>query len=320
MTNKPILSICIPIYNRLDFLEKQLSRFSEDSDLFDEQIQLIVSDNCSTQDIESCCARYREKGLRVQYHRNEMNLGPDGNFEWCFFHSLGKYVWLLGSDDIPLKGLLRAVVAILEKGDYGLVNLSMKKKPMELVVFHSSDQMLIAVNYWVTYISTNIIRTDSLKELDLSEYRESLMIQVPAYINAICSYRDNAVFYTPKVFESESDKSYSVGYNYFQVFVTNFFSILDNYVKKGKMSENTFNQIAKIEYRELLLSHIVNQLILRRGGTHSVDGAISRLWKFYGRKPYAYYYLACGLLKTFARFVSWPVRKIYRLFRLRSNR
>ena len=42
MSDTPILSICIPIYNRLSYLEKMLSRFFEDKDLFDEEISHLA--------------------------------------------------------------------------------------------------------------------------------------------------------------------------------------------------------------------------------------------------------------------------------------
>ncbi|MBR4625234.1 MAG: glycosyltransferase family 2 protein [Alphaproteobacteria bacterium] len=106
----PLLSLCIPIYNRLPYLERQLKRMIEDKDLFKEKIQLIISDNCSSDDLLSCCEKYKSQGLNLHYHRNETNIGPDGNFDWCFHNAGGKYVWLLGSDDIPEKGILSQIV------------------------------------------------------------------------------------------------------------------------------------------------------------------------------------------------------------------
>ena len=55
MDNRPTLSICIPIYNRRSYLERMLSRFLEDKQLFEEKIQLFISDNCSTEDIKGVC-------------------------------------------------------------------------------------------------------------------------------------------------------------------------------------------------------------------------------------------------------------------------
>ena len=142
---QPLLSLCIPIYNRLVFLERQLARMLEDKDLFENQIQLIISDNCSTDNLQACCEKYQQQGLKLLYHRNESNIGPDGNFDWCFHHADGRYVWLLGSDDIPVKGLLEKVIGLLY-ADYGLIHLSMRKLSQEISLYHSSENMAVAVN------------------------------------------------------------------------------------------------------------------------------------------------------------------------------
>lgn len=64
--NSPILFLCIPIYNRLEYLEKMLERFLEDKDLFQKYIYLYISDNCSSQNLASCCDKYKLKGLNFR--------------------------------------------------------------------------------------------------------------------------------------------------------------------------------------------------------------------------------------------------------------
>lgn len=58
---KPLLSICIPIYNRLSYLERMLDRFLEEKELFESRIELYISDNCSEDDLQSCCSLYSKK-------------------------------------------------------------------------------------------------------------------------------------------------------------------------------------------------------------------------------------------------------------------
>lgn len=298
---RPLLSLCIPIYNRIAFLERQFERMLEDKELFAEQIQLIISDNCSADNLLSCCDNYQALGLHLKYHRQVTNIGPDGNFDWCFHHADGKYVWLLGSDDIPVKGFLQKLVNYLSAGDYGLVHLSMRKLNQEMTIYHNSDDMAIAVNYWITFMSANIIRTESLNNIDLSEYKDSFMIQVPAYLNACCSFKENAIIYQDRFFESETDSANNGGYNLFQVFVTNLFGIYKSFIDKGLLSKSAFDKILKIEYREFLLGYIIEQLVYKNNGNFSTEGGWCRLWKYYRIKPYAYYFLAYRLLNVVLR-------------------
>lgn len=302
---QPLLSLCIPIYNRLSYLERQLTRMLEDKDLFEKQIQLIISDNCSTDDLRSCCEKYQKRGLKMHYHRNETNIGPDGNFDWCFHHADGKYVWLLGSDDIPVKGLLQKIIGLLNE-DYGLLHLSMRKLSQELYLYRSSEEMAVAVNYWITFMSANIIRTDSLKTVDLSEYKRSFMIQVPAYLNACCSYQNNAVIYLPQYFEKENDGANNGGYNLFEVFITNLYGIFESFVQKGLLSKDALEKIKRVEYKEFLVTWIVSILILKTNKNFKRGADWKILNKHYGRKPYAYYYLFAYLAKSvFRKIYSW---------------
>lgn len=309
---KPVLTLCIPIYNRLAYLERQLERFSEDKELFDRKIQLMISDNCSTDDLESCCKKFQEQGLKLTYHRQETNIGPDKNFEWGFYHAEGKYVWLLGSDDVPVSGFLKRLVGYLDDSDYGLVHLSMRKMDKEITIYHTSDDMAIAVNYWITFMSSNIIRTESLKNVDLTDYRKSFMIQVPAYLNACYSYQKNAIIYLSQFFEKDTDAANNGGYNIFEVFVTNLYGIYEEFVGNGLLSKQAFGKMIKIEYKEFLVGYIIKVLILGEKGNFKTENSWSALKKYYANKPYAYYYL---LKKIVRRCLVGIVKPIIHHFR-----
>ncbi len=299
LSNKPVLSLCIPIYNRLAFLERQLGSLIEDKDLFDEKIQLIISDNCSSDDLKSCCESYEGRGLVLNYHRNEINLGADGNFEWCFNNAEGEYIWLLGSDDILKRGVLRKLIKILESDNFGLVHLSMKQRDKELTIFDDSEEMVIAVNYWITFMSANIIRTASLKDVNLSGYRKTNLIQVPAYLNSCFSSSKNAIFYLSRYFEDDDDSLSNGGYNLFQVFVENLFNIYKSFVSDNKLTQKSFEIIKRDEFEEFLWMFVIDVLVLGKNKNFETDGAWRILWKHYGGKVYVYTYVIGKFCKRF---------------------
>ena len=306
----PLLSLCIPIFNRLPYLERQLKRFLEDKELFNNQIELIISDNCSSDDLLSCCKTFSRMGLNLTYHRNETNIGPEGNFDWCFQHSSGKYVWLLGSDDIPKPGILHKILDVLKQEDYGLVHLSMNKQPKELVIYNTLDEILVAVSYWITYISANIISTQFVKQFDLSKYIGSYLMQVPAYINACRLCPNNAILYLPSFFEEDNDTKNNGGLNLFEVFVTNLFGMYECYVERGELSVEAFDKIKKVEFIEFLSCRVVWVLIFKTSKNYHTEGSWKILWKYYGTKMYAY----CNLFHMILREIRIKVSK-----RLRSS-
>src|SRR5574344_1220664 len=73
------LSLCLPTYNRAQCLKEQLNRLLTIAPNDLKRIEIIVSDNCSTDDTQLVVDDYRDK-LQFTYIRNDQNLGADRNF------------------------------------------------------------------------------------------------------------------------------------------------------------------------------------------------------------------------------------------------
>ena len=122
MADKPLLSIAIPTYNRAPFLQELLgSLLPQISPGM--PLELIISDNCSTDDTELIVQALIAKGHRIRYIRNSANLGPDGNILQCFELALGSYAWVLGDDDVILEGAISKLLYLL-RTEYSIVFLS----------------------------------------------------------------------------------------------------------------------------------------------------------------------------------------------------
>lgn len=309
MDNRPTLSICIPIYNRRSYLERMLSRFLVDKQLFEEKIQLFISDNCSTEDIKGVCDGFLSDGLELSYSCNAENLGMDGNFANCFNHAKGKYCWVLGSDDIPAHGLLENLLQVLEAGEYGLVHLSMKHRNKCLQVFDNHNEMLQEVGPWITFLSGNIIKTDTLKNIDLNQYNGTFITQVPAYLNACFESTSSVILYQNKFFLGDNDSKNNGGYNLFEVFVENLFGMYQQFIDKGMLSQKAFELIKEREYKTWLVGFVVDLLILKRSRRKNfkLDNAWGILRKHYGGRKYFYYSTIFHLCKMLAMSFARPV-------------
>lgn len=65
----PLLSICIPTWNRAKFLEQSLGRFTEQiKDINPEELELYVSDNCSDDNTSDVAKHYIDAGLPIAYN------------------------------------------------------------------------------------------------------------------------------------------------------------------------------------------------------------------------------------------------------------
>ena len=55
---QPLLSICIPTYNRAELLRQCLESIISESNVFTDKVEVIVSNNCSTDKTEEIINRY----------------------------------------------------------------------------------------------------------------------------------------------------------------------------------------------------------------------------------------------------------------------
>jgi len=110
--NSVLLSICIPTYNRAKFLkeaiESVLAQVERNNFL---EIELFISDNASTDDTEGLVAQYiKQHPALVKYRRNDRNLGSDANILLLIEHAAGRYIWILGDDDLIVNGAIGKVI------------------------------------------------------------------------------------------------------------------------------------------------------------------------------------------------------------------
>lgn len=107
--SKPLVSVCIPVFNRKDMLRACLHSVVRQS-LMD--IEIIVTDNCSEEDLAEVVREIDDP--RIRYHRNSKNIGGGRNFIRAASLAKGKYIKFLCSDDLLLPNCLDEAVKELE--------------------------------------------------------------------------------------------------------------------------------------------------------------------------------------------------------------
>ncbi len=124
--NKPFLSICIPTFNRSTFLAELLdsivSQFTETD--IQEHVEIIISDNASEDDTTTVVEEYQKKYKNILYYRHDQNIGAPHNVSSLLKRGIGKYLWLIGDDDIITSDALKHILSELRTADYGAVLLN----------------------------------------------------------------------------------------------------------------------------------------------------------------------------------------------------
>lgn len=109
-----LLSICIPTYNGLPYIEKLLDSLTESLCL---GFEIVISDDCSVDGTWEHLQEYNQRENRVRIFRNDLNLGMDRNFARSVELAIGDFIWLCGQDDLISPEGVAAVIGMINDND-----------------------------------------------------------------------------------------------------------------------------------------------------------------------------------------------------------
>jgi glycosyltransferase involved in cell wall biosynthesis len=112
-----LLTIAIPTYNRSEMLLKQLNWLVDELTDFADQCNIVVHDNCSTDNTPQVVQQWElnlKRPISFIYYRNKKNTGGMANIVSCLEYATGKFVWTLGDDDPIAKGAVADILSIIK--------------------------------------------------------------------------------------------------------------------------------------------------------------------------------------------------------------
>src|ERR1044072_586177 len=106
---QPLVSICIAVYNGAEFIDETLQCCFNQTY---KNIEIIISDNCSTDDTLGRVRAYNDP--RISIYSNESNLGMLANYRKVLTYAKGKYMTFLCADDGMDHDTVEKAVNIME--------------------------------------------------------------------------------------------------------------------------------------------------------------------------------------------------------------
>lgn len=179
-----LLTVGIPTFNGAAHIDETLSSIIRQiSADIEDKIEILVSDNASTDGTGVLIEKYRESHPNlVRSRTNATNIGFDRNVDALFKSANGQYVWLIGDDDALYEGALIYVIDLLEKHkDLAAVQVNFDKfdKTLKNVVetisipddvyCQDGDAFLPHAKGRWGAIASLIIRTNDWNRLDLTD-------------------------------------------------------------------------------------------------------------------------------------------------------
>jgi len=166
------LSVAIPTYNGAKYIREALDSIISQLGDIDEEIEIVISDNASTDRTPEIIKEYQNKYSFIRCFRNDKNLGADRNFDLVIRQSKGEYVWLFGDDDKLEGGAYKKVLEVLRKypkagfifvnyssynGDFSICIKERNLELMKDVYCNSADEFYSMTKIASIVISSNIV-------------------------------------------------------------------------------------------------------------------------------------------------------------------
>jgi len=108
----PLVSIGLPVYNGENYLRQTLDSLLGQTYT---QLELVISDNASSDNTAAICREYAAADTRIRYFRHEQNGGGNWNFNFVARQATGKYFKWASHDDLCHPTLIERLVQVLER-------------------------------------------------------------------------------------------------------------------------------------------------------------------------------------------------------------
>lgn len=115
---EPKVSIGIPVFNGAKTLTKTIeAAINQDYT----NLEIIISDNCSTDETQAIAEAFQSKDSRIKYIRQEKNCGMNANFSKVFEYATGDFfMWAAHDDQHDLTFISKCLPLLLSNPESGL--------------------------------------------------------------------------------------------------------------------------------------------------------------------------------------------------------
>lgn len=296
MNTTYLLSICIPTYNRADILKDTLSRIVSYKSFVDD-VELVISDNCSTDHTQEVCEAFASQYENVRYYRNEVNI-HDRNFISVLDKANGLYLKLINDSCYPTEEGIAFMKTVIREHSSSQTPLFFtngwaRPKEEELIKCSHLDDYIHHVSVMVTFNNLFGVWKQTWDSIEHKERFASLKLQQVDWTFGIVS-KGGALIYNRHILEITTvlRKVDRRGYNYFEVLLDNYYGIMQGYADQDLISQETIDN-DKRHFLKHFRPELFQALVCHtaRYWNYETSGTLSRLFRHYKYKPYFYLFL-----------------------------
>ena len=284
------LSICIPTYNRASLLKECIESILQSIGNCEIKMEIIISDNDSKDDTEKIVKEFKNKYLYIKYYKNSMNIGANRNIYLVAKKAIGKYIWIIGDDDIITEDAIKIVYLKIKKNyDLVITNYSIwsrdflqlkKKMGLDLIedmeFENKHEDVLKNFGIHLGYISSIIIKKNiffELPEKDYEKYLEYGLPQILAVYSGIA--RKSKVFYISSALVQNRENEV-IDYDWYKYFIVGSSLIFEELRYRGYSR----NSVRAAKYK-VINDFVIHDLLTRKRDRKVTKGLFIVMYPFY---------------------------------------
>ncbi|MBK9425121.1 MAG: glycosyltransferase family 2 protein [Bacteroidetes bacterium] len=144
------LTITIPTWNRATLLEELLDQLISQVIFYklENEIEIIISDNCSSDNTEMLALGYCNANSFLRYSKNDTNLGAKTNVIKSLYLANSKFVLLLGDDDRIRQDCLFEIITFLKNHQNTSILIDESKSKSKLATSTPITLEALLTNYY----------------------------------------------------------------------------------------------------------------------------------------------------------------------------
>jgi abequosyltransferase len=227
-----LLTIAIPTFNRALLLDRQLEWLSSTVEDYKTQCEIIVSDNCSSDNTSKIVSQWKSKLTAITFraYRNNENIGAIRNITKCIDLAEGEYVWVISDDDEIENSAIEKIVKNLQSyPNLGLAVLNFSGISVDTGELLFSQRYItikddffsdgksffekyLAIEYGGLVLTSALVCKTSFAQKAISQWKsgsENLLFQL--YISAFCAKEGSAILIKDSLVKWMSGRAFFQG-------------------------------------------------------------------------------------------------------------
>lgn len=282
-----LLSICIPTFNRAEYLNKALLSIVEQPG-FNQRCEIVISDNHSTDNTKKVVEVFLNKYKNISYYCNATNIGAEKNFLRLLSLGQGKYLKLHNDKAFFYENKLAELIECLDQVDNSVVfilneNTALRKKG--LIACSSFDEFVRLVSYYSTWMCGIILKNINYQTLKNKDRAiGSNLIQTDILFRMLQESESSSIINKKMLYEQEVESK--GGYNLFEVFISNYLELYRDYLQAGILSQKTYHREKINLLRKFIFGWYTSTIVMRdKRYRFDVSKTNSIILKHYWNEP-----------------------------------